>query len=321
MQSWFRSRHRTGLCILAILLGNMAHAFGDPAHDQTAREAKQLRDQGAAAVRAHDFPAALDAFERAYALYPTVNLLFNIGVALDGLQRVDDAVAAFEEFLASASAPPPVARDYARNRLRELEPRVARVTLAVRPPDAAVSVDGRPVHMPMKRPLPLLPGEHVVVATRSSHVAASERFTVAAGDYRHYELVLPRERTVSEPTSPEVRDPPPITRAPAPPLPSLVTPPDLAAQRRWRRTRLTAVGVGSFGIASLVAGAGMAALTASLDRQLNDPRVGTMFDPSLINRGQTAQALEVTFLTLGGVATMTGLTLYLVAQRHEHHVR
>src|SRR5262249_51814531 len=74
---------------------------------------RALRDQGAAAVKAHDFAAALELFERAYSLRSSANMLPNIGVPLDRLDRADRAVAGVEEFLATASRPPAVARDFA----------------------------------------------------------------------------------------------------------------------------------------------------------------------------------------------------------------
>jgi hypothetical protein len=111
--------------IVAIMLGLSATALGDPEHiptDEAYRQAKVLRDQGAAAVQAHDFAAALDFFERAYALHPSPNLLFNIGVARERLDRPDGAVTAFEAFLTAATDPPVVARDFAQARLIALAP-------------------------------------------------------------------------------------------------------------------------------------------------------------------------------------------------------
>jgi len=202
-----------------------------------------------------------------------------------------------------------VARDFALERLRALEPRVARVELALSPPDAAIAIDGRPVNLPVANGVPVLPGERTITATRDGYRSSTETLTLTAGERRTVELTLTRE---------------PVAVIPAPVVPEedeKVLPPVAAPPSRWRPMRTWGIGVGSLGLASLVVGAGMASLTASIQDSGNRPALGMMWDSSLPSRGETSQALTIAFFSVGGVATAAGLVIAIVAtvaERRRH---
>jgi hypothetical protein len=320
---WLRN---LSIVLVLVSLSTGRRSFADepaaaPARPDAARhQAKELRDQGANAAQAHDFVVALDCFERAYAIYPSANLLFNIGVALDRLQRSERAIAAFEEFLATATDAPAIARDFARERVRALEPRVARLTLVVSPPDAAVQLDGVPLYASRVRPLPMAPGEHVLVAIFDGRSSERRALTLTAGEEQRLTLAVPPTATAG--AAPEIL-PAPRGRGAGPPslpsMPLVPSAPGTVAERApapsSRRLRWAGIGVAGFGVVALGVGAGLAANTAALDRAANHPATGTMFDPGVIDRGRTSQALEIGFLAVGGAAAATGTALVIVAAR------
>jgi hypothetical protein len=303
------------LLVLGLLVAGASAraAAGEP--EAARQQAKALRDQGASAAQAHDFVVALDCFERAYAIYPSANLLFNIGVALDRLQRSERAVAAFEEFLAGASTDVPAsARDFARERLRALEPKVARLTLTVEPARAAVQLDGAPLYAPLSRPIPIAPGEHTLVATLEGHRPARTRLNLSPGTAEQKTLRLqpePPVAPIATAPSPPVVGAPPATNA-------LVAAPSPATTRRLR---YAGIGVVSFGVAALAVAAGLTVNTVQLADAANHPKPDTVFDPSILDRGRTSQALETSFYAVGGAAAVSGVTLLIVAARRNHHAR
>jgi hypothetical protein len=276
---------------------NAAAGSGGEDTNGPRREAKRLRDQGVAEVDRGELGRALEDFQRAYLLYPSPNLLFNIGIVFDRLGSAADAVAAFEQFIAKAPNAPGDAREFAIARLSELRPQVAWLDIVVTPADATVLVDEHPASA---RDLPLMPGEHVITATRAGHRAACERVTLVAGERRRVELLAEALPAI----------PPPATLVAPRPVAE-----DAARLRMGRRARVSGIAVGSVGIAALAAGAGLASLTASLERSINHPPDGAMFDAAAVGRANTAQSLEIAFFTIGSAAVATAVALLVAASR------
>jgi len=263
-------------------------------------EAKRLRDLGAQAMDRGALADAFAAFERANELYPSPNLRFNMGVALEGLGRLDEAVEAFEDFLAAPNAPAD-ASDYARTRLRDLEPQIARLALTVSPANAEIRVDGRRVKLSRGRDLPVMPGERSVTATLNGYQSKSANITVAPSARGRLDLTLrplPGAELV----------------VPAP------TDGGAEARRTVRSLGAAALGTGAVGVAALVLGIVFADLTVSADHQINHPPPDSQFDPTLASRGRTYQALEVTFFSVGAAAVGSVVVLgSIAASKRRHH--
>lgn len=153
-------------------------------------KAQQLRNDGAAALKGGDAATASENFRRAYELFPSPNLLYDLGLALDKLGRCVEAVDAFETFLDRAPSALPAARSYATKRLTVLEPCVARLELTAVPAEARVAVDGRAVELPRARPLAMTPGEHIVTVEKSGFVSRVEHVTLGAGEERALSMTL-----------------------------------------------------------------------------------------------------------------------------------
>ncbi len=71
----------------------------------TDAEARAVFEEGRAAFDSADYERALAYFRHAYRLSDRPELQYNIGVAADRLQREDEALAAFEAYLANTTQP------------------------------------------------------------------------------------------------------------------------------------------------------------------------------------------------------------------------
>lgn len=112
-----------------------------------------------------NFAGALAEFEEAYRQNPTPSALSNIALCQKALFRYAEASATLDKMLrVHGAAVSPEDRKAAEETMAELRGFVAEVTLAVDPPDAAVSVDGREVPGGAERRLTLNVGEHRIVA-------------------------------------------------------------------------------------------------------------------------------------------------------------
>jgi tetratricopeptide (TPR) repeat protein len=288
--------------VIGILLGVASTAARADIDDPSAarKEAKRLRDLGAEAMSQGAFADAVAAFERANELYPSPNLRFNMGVALEGLGRLDEAVEAFEDFLDASSAPAD-AHDYARTRVRELEPQIARLAVTVSPPNAQIRVDGRRVHLSRRRDVPVMPGERCVTAMLDGYAHESANITVALGAHARLELTLR-----------PIRPADPVAPAPT-------SDGGAEARRAARSLRDAAIGTAAVGVAGLVLGIVFADLTATTNDQVNHPPPDSTFDPALASRGRTYQALEVTFFSIGAAAAGTAVVLGGLAASKRRH--
>jgi hypothetical protein len=158
-----RSLAAAFLFALTIVTVAARDADADERHAADRAAAQAEAAAGDKALNAGDAAAALARYEKAYSIYPTPNLRFNMALAFIELDRPAEAVAAFEDFLAGAKDPPARIAEFAKKKIAELEPGLARVTLSMPPgaPVADVFVDDRSAgRTPFRRPLRLSPGKH-----------------------------------------------------------------------------------------------------------------------------------------------------------------
>jgi tetratricopeptide (TPR) repeat protein len=170
------------------LLANQAVANGGEPGSRD--KAQQLRNDGAAALERGDAATASEDFRRAYELFASPNLLYDLGLALDRLGRCAEAVDAFESFLERAPNALPAARSFATSRLTALESCVGRLELTDVPAAARVAVDGRAVELPRTRPLPVTPGERLVTVEKRGFVTRVEHVAVSVGERHALALTL-----------------------------------------------------------------------------------------------------------------------------------
>lgn len=152
-------------------------------------QARALVVQGVSELQAGDYLKALDLFQRAYALFPSPKILFNLGQVYRELGRIVDALDAYERFLREAAKDAESSLlDLARKQVVALKGKVATLLVPVEEPGGAIYVDGREVGItPMDVPYRVMPGTHAVEVRKVGFLSATANVTLAAGQ----RLVLP----------------------------------------------------------------------------------------------------------------------------------
>lgn len=127
---------------VAVLLGawlgcvasaGVASAQAEPRDEKDAK-AKQLFNAGKLAYEEGHFESALENFRAAYELSGRTALLYNLGKAAERARRDDEALEAYEKYM--AGEPDPSTTEYVEQRIAFLREQQAKATpLAVPPPE------------------------------------------------------------------------------------------------------------------------------------------------------------------------------------------
>jgi tetratricopeptide (TPR) repeat protein len=154
--------------------------------------------------------------ERAYALSPLYDALYNIGGLNEELERWANARRAFELYLKLGGSEVPAERAAeVRARVDELSRKTATLNLTVNVPGAEIYLDGEPIRPTDIAGLVLDPGEHVVRASKPGFEPVEQVLRATDGETVH--VVLPLA---------------PASVAPSPPLEVAITPADVAPAAR-----------------------------------------------------------------------------------------
>lgn len=152
------------------------------ANPQVKAEASSHFEAGVALAKRGNHAAALAEFEKAYALVPQWELLFNIGVTQRTLFRYGVAIKTFERYLAEGGDRVPADR---RNRveaeLAEIRRLVGELVITV---DGGGRIEIDQVfegEAPVAAPILIAPGSHVIRATRGAAVD-HKTITVVSGE-------------------------------------------------------------------------------------------------------------------------------------------
>ena len=137
------------LLLLALLL-LPAHAWAQEEEDATVVQARREFTQGTKLVRAEQWAEALASFERAAALKAHPITTFNIAQCERAMGQYTRARRSFISALAQDDALEPKAlsdsaRVEAKGLIAELDRILSHVTITLKPEDAALAVDGRPL--------------------------------------------------------------------------------------------------------------------------------------------------------------------------------
>lgn len=146
-------------------------------------------EAGLEAFSRENWPAARAAFTEAHALRPSARTLRGIGLTAYYQGDCVGAVSNLEAALQDTRNPlTEQQRAEAEHVSQACAERVARLTVRVTPPDAAISLNGTPVRT--ARRLVLDPGTRSLVARRNGHETHTEELTLQAGQSRELDLVL-----------------------------------------------------------------------------------------------------------------------------------
>ena len=183
---------RRRLAPVAALVGALLASPVAGAQTDATAEARARFDRGVALFEAGDARGALAEFQRAYDLSQRPSLLFNLAATHQSLHEYPEAIDALRRFLTANAHTHARQRRDAERALRELEALVARLRVQRDPPDATVTLDGRPLAGDEAL---VGPGAHTLDATAPGRVALRVEVTVASGDTRAVRLALVAETT------------------------------------------------------------------------------------------------------------------------------
>ena len=184
---------------------------------KTADAARKAFADGQKAYTAGDYAAAQTAFVKANGLIPSPQASYWIAKSVDGQNKTEEAIAAYEALLAD----PDVSKigeeklADAKSRINTLKATlVGEVALDTNPMLANVSVDG--VVQPGEAPLTLklTPGRHRVTVSAKGYQSKDLDIEVKAGDKLKQSVALVREEPLPAAVPPPAPAPAP---APAPP--------------------------------------------------------------------------------------------------------
>ena len=327
MASSTSDRSRAIRAALLLVLAFAPRASASPGLTPTASkgaaEAKLV--DGVQLLKTHDYRAALERFEQAYALVPSPLIFYDLGLAHLGLGDGPRALESFERFLVEAPGAPADKRRKAELYRDELGRQVSIVTLEADVGVADLTVDGLglgPVSFP--RPLYLHPGSHEVVARAGSSVQLATLACVA-GQRISFALRLARPPTATAfgPPMNETVARASIERGPpdSPPgSPGAVevvqaSPPGTSTSslHPW------ALSTAAVGVASLGVGIAFGLMAKNNgDDVTGDSQYRRTFVPNDETAGLRDQRLEVVFLAIGAAAVAAGAGLYAWSQHRAH---
>jgi tetratricopeptide (TPR) repeat protein len=180
--------------------------------------AKVLLDQASRLYDRHEYAQALEKFNAAYDIYPSPNLLYNIGQTYQDLARPVDALETFERFLKVTDNDPTRAvqqqRGEVHTSMESLKNKVGRLQIDCPIAGAEIRIDGKRIGTsPLPAPVWVTPGSHQLSATLAEgYFPELQNVSVAPGEYR-----------------PSVLEPRPIP-PPPPAEPPPPTPAEIAAE-------------------------------------------------------------------------------------------
>jgi len=212
-----------GLAISAF--GAVARAQVDstspvPTPEQQERARRDLA-AGQRLLKRERFEAALVKLQASYAVEPTAAALLGVAIAERETDRTPEAYRSYERLLAAPTmALSPEERDRAQRALAEIGAVTGTVKLTLSEPDAATTVDDRPLDVDaLAHPLHLSGGRHVFAAAKPGFEPLNFPVYVTVGKLLETSLVLKPQAGAPLPAKPPSA-PPLLPPPPAPPAPS-----------------------------------------------------------------------------------------------------
>jgi hypothetical protein len=308
--------------------------FGAPtAFAQSEEEiagARAAATAGAKAFQEERWQDAVDLFTRAESLLHAPPHLLFLARAQTKLGRFVAARELYNKIIReplSSDAPEPFrnAQRAAETEIRDIEPRLSRLTVQVKgvePAKAAVTIDGRPLSAALVGvPHPADPGAHELRASAEGFITASQSVELPEGGEGAVTLVLePDPNAKPADVGPEAGP------AAVPTAPALATPADAGETESGPNLAVpayAALGVGALGL-----GAGVLFTLQSASKRSDGDEAferceldggGSCLDSELAQEGNalydeagTAQTMAAIGYIVGGVGVAAGVTLLLL---------
>jgi hypothetical protein len=181
------------LAVLWVTIGTLlcsAAAFADAKQD-----ARSHFDRALSLVDDGQFSEALIEFNRCYELAPHFAVQYNIAQAHIALAHPVQAVEALDRYLKEGGkAIPASRRNSVQNEILRQNARIATLNITVRPDGSTVRVDGNDLGTsPLKEPIRLGLGAHVVSASLAGYVTVDKNVELAGQDKQTLEIVLTQD--------------------------------------------------------------------------------------------------------------------------------
>jgi len=244
-------------------------AVAVPAHAETAREkAVKLLKEGSSFYAKKDHKGALDRFFRAYQLFPSFKIHFNLAMVYSDMNQPEKAARHFELFLKGEKVAKPALVKKARARFSVLRQRLSSITLSCAERGASVVVDDRMVgKTPLEAKLYLSPGKHVIEVRKDGFETFKLEWErpYVAGMHRQVEVRLAKKA----PPPPDVKPTPKKVASPPAVADDSQDDPLLIQKRRRTRTVMAWTFLGT-GLACGTAAALLYGLGASQGGEAHD---------------------------------------------------
>lgn len=286
--------------LLSLALVSRAHVAraDDPA------AAGPLFDRGLADMQAGRYDTGCPALADSYRLDPRPGTLFTLAECEAKAGKIGSALAHYRDYLARWQAMPPdqqtrqrERRDVATKQVAELAPLVPQLTITLRSPAPGTKVlrdDAELGSASLGVPLPVDPGDHVIVVLDATGHQSSQTVHVGKGESKAVELEAPQE-TPSTPSS--------------------------GGGGFWRPLIYTTAGIGAAGIVlSLVTGAVALGKKGDISAGCNDT-VCTPDGKAAADSAQTFAAVSTVTFIVGVTFGAASLVLFLVEPSHPKAAR
>jgi hypothetical protein len=176
--------------------------------------------EGAQLLQQGDYEEALSRFQEAYESVPSPKIFYNYGLALRGLGRNAEAIAAFDRFLAEAPDAAADKRTDATRRRAELLKKVAILEISSEETGAEIVIDGTSYgQIPRTRPIYLDGGPHLL-SVRKGTAQHVQRLTAERGQKQTIVVSLLASTLTPPPAQATVGSLPPTIPSPARPEPA-----------------------------------------------------------------------------------------------------
>lgn len=186
------------LTIMIAIAGTAAVAHAQPTPEQ---QAKRLFFDGNRKLRSGKYKDAAESYRKAYAKVANPKILHNLAVTYALLGRNVDAAKTYEKYLRDPRRDPHKV-GVVEKRLRELDQKVAKLSVQVDEKAVAIYVDGERF-AGGKQSLRVEPGVHTITANKTGFRTSRVEVTVSAGDTRavQFQMVRATKSAVKEPTT------------------------------------------------------------------------------------------------------------------------